>query len=301
MKRFAVKFAEITAVILLAVLFLPGLVESVLENVNRRQVEKQDKEIVFDAEMYPYYQMLNENGKQIYQELYAHACDGQADFGLQTRAGNEEVTDAFEALWYDHPELYWLDNTYQYQEKDDQVMSISLKINDLFQKQQVFEQAAGEILSSAEQLPDQYAREKYVHDALIDQVSYDVSSSYNQSAWSALVNHSSVCAGYARAFQYLMQKLSIPCYYVGGTSMGEEHGWNIVALDDSYYNVDVTWDDQENGVDTYYFFNLPDEMFDATHTRGDQSVNLPRCLSYDLAHIEDRDIWQNVIFRSRES
>ena len=63
----------------------------------------------------------------------------------------------------------------------------------------------------------------------------------NQTLYSGLVNGQTVCAGYARTFQYLMNRLDIPVIYVTGTTdTGEAHGWNIVKCGDNYYNVDVT-------------------------------------------------------------
>ena len=52
-------------------------------------------------------------------------------------------------------------------------------------------------------------KEKFVHDALIDKISYNLGAEMNQSAYSTLVNGQTVCAGYARAFQYLLQQLGI--------------------------------------------------------------------------------------------
>ena len=96
----------------------------------------------------------------------------------------------------------------------------------------------------------------------------------NQSVYSALVNGKTVCAGYARAFQYLLQQLGIPCYYCTGYA-GEAHAWNIVALDDGYYNVDVTWDDSDGG--RYDYFNKTDTDYADSHIRQELSVYLPPC------------------------
>mgnify|MGYP006990155591 CR=1 FL=1 len=49
-----------------------------------------------------------------------------------------------------------------------------------------------------------------------------------------------------------MTQLGIPCYYCTGFA-GENHAWNIIRLDDEYYNVDVTWDDTTPN--TYDYFN----------------------------------------------
>ena len=66
----------------------------------------------------------------------------------------------------------------------------------------------------------------------------------------AIVNKKTVCAGYAKAFQLLLTKLNIPCYYIVGFAK-EAHAWNIVKLD-GYYNVDLTWDDAK---EQYKYFN----------------------------------------------
>ncbi len=48
-----------------------------------------------------------------------------------------------------------------------------------------------------------------------------------------------VCAGYAKAFQYLCDKGGLTCYYVTGITSGE-HAWNIVRLQGKNYLVDIT-------------------------------------------------------------
>lgn len=58
-----------------------------------------------------------------------------------------------------------------------------------------------------------------------------------------------VCEGYARAFQTLCNRLQIPCVLVDGPAIEvsyqtpENHMWNYVQLDGSWYAVDVTWND----------------------------------------------------------
>ena len=67
---------------------------------------------------------------------------------------------------------------------------------------------------------------------------------------------------------------NIPTYYVTGYSSGE-HAWNIVKLDDGYYNVDVTWDDK-NGI-SYSYFNLTDNDISSTHKRRGLSNYIAKC------------------------
>ena len=131
------------------------------------------------------------------------------------------------------------------------------------------------IINSASRLSSKYEKELYVHNTLINKISYVSNSAYNQTSYSAIVNNQTVCAGYAKAFQYIMNQLGITTYYVTGTSEGENHAWNIIKLDDGYYNIDLTWDDA--AYNHYKYFNINDFEFSKTHSRGYLSKQLPPC------------------------
>ena len=158
-------------------------------------------------------------------------------------------------------------------------MEITLKYNsaasNLEAAKQDFQVYSLRILSGAAGLGTNAEKEQYAHDGLMLAAVYDASSPLGQSAYSALVHGKTVCAGYARAYQYLLQQLGIPCYYCTGYA-GEDHAWNIVKLDGDYYNVDVTWDDTDPA--TYDYFNKSDAAYASTHMRTGLSVYLPACV-----------------------
>lgn len=233
----------------------------------------------FDAETYPYYAMLEAEMQQIYSQIYANAMSLTPSFTPVATVSVSQLKTVFEAVYNDHPELFWLDTGYSCKYlRSGRCAEITLKFNEtadaLEQARLAFQGAAGNIVAQARGLGSQAEMEKYVHDALMGLVEYDVAAPMNQSAYSALVGGRSVCAGYARAFQYIMQELGIPCYYCTGYA-GEDHAWNIVKIDGVYQNVDVTWDDTEEP--TYNYFNKTDRELAATHRRTGLSVYLPAC------------------------
>ena len=62
--------------------------------------------------------------------------------------------------------------------------------------------------------------------------------------YGGLVNRTAVCLGYATTFQLLMDLAGVECITVVGASehSQEDHAWNMVRLNGSWYCVDVTWD-----------------------------------------------------------
>ena len=107
--------------------------------------------------------------------------------------------------------------------------------------------------------------ELQIHDALINRTEYK-SDGYktDQDIYGALVHRKAVCAGYSRAFSYLMNYVGIPTMYIrgkaGGTSTNGNHAWNIVLIGGKWYEVDCTWDDQPKSMHLdnviHDYFNL---------------------------------------------
>lgn len=236
-------------------------------------------DLEFDVVYYPYYAMLDERGKHVYRQIYANASELYSAFSPVEPVTAGELKNIFSAVVNDHPELFWLETAYAGKYvRNGQCVEIDLRFNrtaqNLESAKAYFTENVDQIIAGAQNFSENYERERFVHDALLDRVSYNLGAEMNQSAYSALVNGQTVCAGYARALQYILQQLGIPCYYCTGYA-GESHAWNIVVLDDGYYNVDITWDDTGNG--TYDYFNKTDADYAGNHIRQELSVYLPPC------------------------
>ena len=120
-----------------------------------------------------------------------------------------------------------------------------------------------------------------LHDHLASVVSYEQVGDH-QTAYGALVSHKAVCAGYAKAYQLLMNKAGIPCWYVTGTSFDPRgnqvaHAWNLVWLNGKCYYTDVTWDDQGNEL-FHEYFNMSKAGISQTHFTSD---TLPASCGHD--------------------
>ena len=249
----------------------------------------------FDADQNPYYAVLSGKEKDCYSQLYEELSQGKQSFKCKVEVNADQLTRAIDAVLNDHPELFWIDNQYEYTYDSDtgNIDDVSFDFFDfantpdkLQNAKVAFEKAAEEILDTARSKPFLVERELAIHDYICKNTTYDESAPYNQSAYSVIVLHKSVCAGYSRAFQYLLKKAGMTCYYVTGTTTdstlgGEDgaHSWNIVYMDGDYYNVDVLWDDNASetyGDNVYPFFNLTDSA-NIYHARTELAISLPKC------------------------
>ena len=156
------------------------------------------------------------------------------------------------------------------------------------QKRNEMDRAVKEIVDSL-QGKDAFEQEKAGYDLLCERIVYDGSGiDGGQTAYSALIEGRTVCSGYSRAFQMIMMQLGHPCSYASGQAQGvtengsgwEAHAWNVVQLDDAWYNVDVTWGDStvfDTEAVLYRGFNATDALMSTDHERQGLSVQLPNC------------------------
>ena len=124
---------------------------------------------------------------------------------------------------------------------------------------------------------------KVFHDYIINNTKFDTaiensldrlnSSSYT--AYGLLINHLAICGGYTDTMAIYLDKLNIKNYRISTT----EHVWNLINLDNSWLNLDVTWDDPvtSDGSDMlmydYYLISTSDMLNkDTTQHNFNQDV-----------------------------
>ncbi|MBO4411680.1 MAG: hypothetical protein J5794_05790 [Lachnospiraceae bacterium] len=233
---------------------------------------------------FPFYYNLDDTAKQVYNELAEAIAAGQA--AVQIRAASatmQQAQQALRAIANDQPQFFWFTGS------GDRISSlgsvVSVEFNYLALNNPTAKSAFTSALNAlvgAVNGKSAIEKERYFHDTLINSVTY-AHNSFDQSAYSALVQHQAVCAGYTRAFQAACMAAGIPCYYCSGSGTNpqgnqESHAWNIIQLDGAYYNIDLTWDDQQNTI-FYHYYNCTDAEFSAKHSRDGYGAELPACTS----------------------
>lgn len=110
--------------------------------------------------------------------------------------------------------------------------------------------------------------------------------------YSVLVNHSGICHGFAGALTYLYHKIGIDCRMVTETPL-QTHAWNIIKMDDSFYQLDLT-SDIEDGQKGLRYFNMTDAERRQTQrlqswaeSFGERMENPPICSDDSFSNLHD--------------
>lgn len=130
-----------------------------------------------------------------------------------------------------------------------------------------------------------YEKIKAVHDYVINNTSYDMSTELN-SPYYALVEKTSACQGYAVLIYKMLTELDVPCRVITGNAKNGLHAWNIVKLDGKWYNLDATWDDPiglfgKSSMRYKYFLKTDNDMTD--HQRDEEFRTIAFYEAYPMA------------------
>ena len=119
-----------------------------------------------------------------------------------------------------------------------------------------------------------------IHDYICDHVDYAYDSSEDKiyTAYGALCTGKAVCQGYAVLFYRMCKEAGLSVRIISGIGNGGPHAWNIVRIGKLYYNVDSTWDGQDEA--TYHTYLLKSEADFDDHTRQSTKVVGSNYLDY---------------------
>lgn len=244
-----------------------------------------------------YYGLLNEEEQKIYREIFSGVDENTEEIYVYA-SDADLVNRLFQYVVKDHPEIFWCDGTATATSYSGVESYTVLKPEyqhnpeERTQMQSEIDAAVSECLSGISSDASDYEKILYVYEYLVNQVEYDMDAPENQNIYSAFVKKASVCAGYSKATQYLLEKSGVFCTYVTGTTTdGQSHAWNLVKCEGDYCYVDTTWGDplflasegeqvSDEEKITYDYMCCDDAELLKTHI-PDTDVTLPSCTSMD--------------------
>ena len=265
-----------------------------------------------------YFKQLTEEEQRVYRELLKGIRAREKEFYL-TISDDDSIDRSYHAVLKDHPEIFWVHNREKiykttYSDSDYCVFTPGYTYTDseIDEIQTAMEQSFQEVRALIPEDAGDYEKVRIVYTYVIDHTQYQTGED-DQSIAGVFWKKSAVCAGYAGAVQYLLERLDIPCIYLDGSTKGstEGHAWDIVKIGQEYYYVDATNGDQpdflngdaaqleEHKTIIYdYLCPFPEE-YEKTYTPSEE-LTVPACTAKDLdfyvlnqGYFEDYS-WQDI-------
>lgn len=265
-----------------------------------------------------YFKQLTEEEQRVYRELLKGIRAREKEFYL-TISDDDSIDRSYHAVLKDHPEIFWVHNREKiykttYSDSDYCVFTPGYTYTDseIDEIQTAMEQSFQEVRALIPEDAGDYEKVRIVYTYVIDHTQYQTGED-DQSIAGVFWKKSAVCAGYAGAVQYLLERLDIPCIYVDGSIKGstEGHAWDIVKIGQEYYYVDATNGDQpdflngdaaqleEHKTIIYdYLCPFPEE-YEKTYTPSEE-LTVPACTAKNLdfyvlnqGYFEDYS-WQDI-------
>ena len=213
------------------------------------------------------YSSLSDIDRRVYNQMFL-GLNEMTDGALIDASSQDVINRLFQCVMMDHPEIFWVTGyTYVRYTAGDELKAVGFTgsytmTNAVRESRQVaIDEYVNRVLGG---MPagDDYAKIKYAYEYIVLNTEYVIDSPDNQNICSVCINGRSVCQGYAKTLQYILNKAGVMCTMVPGstytpTSGTQSHTWNLVKSNGEYYYVDATWGDASYLIPDDYSGNVP--------------------------------------------
>ena len=231
-----------------------------------------------DTTVYAYFNALSNEQKQNYNAILDKVKNYSTEYiVLPNPITRDEMETLFYAIQFDHPELFWIGSSYNFRTRKSDDIVVQMSFDYLFDKSDIpalkqnFDAATEVLLKDidSKSFKDDEAKEKYIYDLICSLTTYnkDKNDHTYQSAYSVLIGGESVCAGYSRAFQYLLNQEKIPAFFMPNydpNDLSKRHAIVSVYVNGHFKLCDITTEDvfrEDTGKTTYHLFNLTNKEY----------------------------------------
>jgi len=241
------------------------------------------------------YETMDESYRLLYAELLLIMQKQGENIKVSTN-DSDILQYVFQCVYNDHPEIYWVDGySYVRHTRGDEILYLTFtgkytySLEEIRVNQIYIDQYKATCFAYIPNNASEYEKVKHVYEYIIENTDYVISARDNQNILSVFLYGESVCQGYAKATQYLLNELGVACtMVVGRVHSGEGHAWNLVQIDGAYYYVDTTWGDASYIIEgeaaseaampvSYEYLNITTEQLQLTHVI-ENVVPMPHCM-----------------------
>ena len=203
-----------------------------------------------------HFDRLSPDEQRLYVEILTVTETYSHDIIISTMEP-ENIEKIFQCVLNDHPEIFYaIGYGFKRYSKEGETVKISFSatysigVAEKERRKLLIDAYVETCLSQMAPHFDDYGKTKFIYEYLINNTEYDLMAADNQNICSVFIGGRSVCQGYAKATQYLLNVAGIPATLVTGKIMGGDgHAWNIALLDGEYYHMDSTFGDSSFSMD----------------------------------------------------
>lgn len=114
----------------------------------------------------------------------------------------------------------------------------------------------------------------WINQYMIDHFQYD-NSLQHKTVYDMMIYGEGVCCGYTQVFVCLARAIGLDASFAISDTLN--HAWNIVKIDNVWYNIDVTWNDGGENAKQYLFLSDEDMALAHNSTTEEISYQLYQC------------------------
>ncbi len=264
-------------------------------------VQQEARALIPHFELREYLLQLDDRLLENFCALYRSVSTFESGCSFTQPLSKDELSNLTLLLSYECPELLQFSASEEityYSDSGGNVVSARLPIT-LSQEQYAAEFGVcdGIAKTLAQQTAEQsdYERELAAYNYIASNCYYSYDAVNAANAYGALGDGAAKCDGISLAMKWICEEMGIPCMVMAGNQPGNPigHAWNIVRIDGTYYDLDVTNDvnSAERNYNYYGAFNVSRSWMRSKYTEsvsfagflivpGSESMNM----SYHALH-----------------
>lgn len=269
--------------------------------MNSDDVAQAEEQLGVEAKTVPYttffYDQLNNKEKGYYKEILS-ILQKRGEKTKISVNDKDTIDRVFSCVLNDHPEIFYVSG-YTIQQGNETYFTGTYLYSkeEIASRQKKIDEYVSKCFSKMPSNSDDYKKVKYVYEYIVENTQYEAKQFEDQNICSVFIDGKSVCTGYSKATQYLLNCLGVNTILVTGfadtgvrtsnsTGSNEEnHAWNEVFVDGNWYCVDTTWGggfsnnnlskDGKKLINYDYLLGTTDE-FNVSH-RASKDLKIPIC------------------------
>lgn len=215
-----------------------------------RPLQQEAAQLIPNFELRYFLMELDDRLLENFCALYTAVRDFEAECSFPEYLNRDELSNLMLLLSYECPELLQFSSATEMNylvDEDGTVLSVVLDLCLTPEEYSLqYQQCARVVREFAIQSAalTEYEKELAAYEYLAGNCFYDFESKWSASAYGALVEGHAKCDGISLAMKWLCEEMGISCMVIAGKHPEQEigHAWNVVCIDGTYYDLDVTND-----------------------------------------------------------